>query len=250
LRQLIDSFDAMTLDLKKSREELVKVERVLAWKEMAKQVAHEIKNPLTPMKLSVQHLRQAFRDRAEGFSEILETVSKTIIEQIETLSRIASEFSHFGQMPRRKLEECDLHVVLRESVQLFEQDRNVVVSSHLAPSIPPILADREELRRAFINLIRNGIQSMDGRGRIEIRTAREEGGIRITIRDEGKGVPEEMRDRLFQPNFSTKTDGMGLGLAIVKKTVGDLGGPVLLLPAEGKGTIASIFLPLPDEGGG
>lgn len=249
LRQLIDSFDAMTHDLKRGRDELVKVERELAWKEMAKQVAHEIKNPLTPMKLSVQHLRQAFRDRAEGFGGILETVSETIIEQIETLSRIASEFSHFGQMPRRKPEECDLHGVLRESVQLFEQDRNVVVSSHFAPSIPPILADREELRRAFINLIRNGIQAMEGKGRIEIRTSREEGGIRITIRDEGKGIPEEMRDKLFQPNFSTKTDGMGLGLAIVKKTISDLGGTVALIPAEGKGTVASIFLPLPEEGG-
>lgn len=250
LRQLIDSFDAMTRDLKRNREELVKVERELAWKEMAKQVAHEIKNPLTPMKLSVQHLRQAFRDRAGNFDEILEAVTRTMVEQIETLSRIASEFSHFGRMPRRKLEDCDLHDVLRESVQLFEQDANIVVATHFAASIPPILADREELRRAFINVIRNGIQAMEGRGRIEIRTSLEEGGVRITIRDEGKGIPEEMRDRLFQPNFSTKTDGMGLGLAIVKKTIDDLGGTVALLPAEGKGTIASIFLPLQDEEAG
>ncbi len=247
VRQLIDSFDAMTKDLKKSREELVRVERELAWKEMAKQVAHEIKNPLTPMKLSVQHLRQAFHDRAGNLEEILDTVSKTIIEQIETLSRIASEFSHFGRMPRRKLEECDLHDVLRESAQLFEQDAHIVVARYFADSLPPIFADREELRRAFINLIRNGIQAMEGRGRIEIRTAREEGGIRITIRDEGKGIPAEMRDKLFQPNFSTKTDGMGLGLAIVKKTIDDLGGTVVLLPAEGKGTVASIFLPLAEE---
>jgi two-component system nitrogen regulation sensor histidine kinase NtrY len=222
----------------------VMVERELAWKEMAKQVAHEIKNPLTPMKLSVQHLRQAFHDRAENLNEILDAVTKTIIDQIETLSRIASEFSHFGRMPRRQVGECDLHAVLRESAQLFEQDRNIVFSFRLAPSLPPVLADREELRRAFINLIRNGIQAMDGRGRIDIRTGQEEGGIRITIRDEGRGIPEEMRGKLFQPNFSTKTDGMGLGLAIVKKTIDDLGGTVSLLPAEGKGTEASIFLPL------
>jgi signal transduction histidine kinase len=250
LRQLIDSFDAMTRDLKRSREKLVLVERELAWKEMAKQVAHEIKNPLTPMKLSVQHLRQAFHDRAANMDEILETVTTTIIEQIETLNRIASEFSHFGRMPRRKLEACDLQDVLRESAQLFEQDRNILISSDVGPSLPPILADREELRRAFINLIRNGIQAMDGKGRIDIRAQREEGGIRITIRDEGKGIPEDVRDKLFQPNFSTKTDGMGLGLAIVKKTIDDLGGTVLLVPAEGKGTVASIFLPLKDEGEG
>jgi two-component system nitrogen regulation sensor histidine kinase NtrY len=217
---------------------------------MAKQVAHEIKNPLTPMKLSVQHLRQAFHDRAANLDEILDTVTKTIVEQIETLSRIASEFSHFGRMPRRKLEECDLQDVLRESIQLFEQDRNVVFSCHFAPSLPPIFADREELRRAFINLIRNGIQAMDGKGRIDIHTEHEEGEVRITIRDEGKGIPEEVQDKLFQPNFSTKTDGMGLGLAIVKKTVDDLGGTVVLVPAEGKGTAARISLPLKEEGEG
>jgi two-component system nitrogen regulation sensor histidine kinase NtrY len=244
LKQLIDSFDAMTRDLKRNREELVTAERELAWKEMAKQVAHEIKNPLTPMKLSVQHLRQAFHDRAGNLDEIMETVTKTIIDQIETLSRIASEFSHFGRMPKRHMEECDLQAVLQESAQLFEQDRNILFSYDFASSLPPIIADREELRRAFINLIRNGIQAMDGKGRIDIRTAREESGISITIRDEGKGIPEEMRGKLFQPNFSTKTDGMGLGLAIVKKTIDDLGGTVELLPVEGKGTVARIFLPL------
>jgi two-component system nitrogen regulation sensor histidine kinase NtrY len=249
LRQLIDSFEAMTRDLKSSREQLVMVERELAWKEMAKQVAHEIKNPLTPMKLSVQHLRQAFHDGAANLDEILNTVTTTIVEQIETLSRIASEFSHFARMPRRKLEPCDLQEVLRESAQLFEQDRNIVFSSRIEPGLPPIQADREELRRAFINLLRNGIQAMDGKGRIEIEARREEGGVRITIRDEGKGIPDELRGKLFQPNFSTKTDGMGLGLAIVKKTIDDLGGTVVLIPAEGKGTVASIFLPLEEEAG-
>jgi signal transduction histidine kinase len=250
LRQLIDSFGAMTRDLKRSRDELVTVERELAWKEMAKQVAHEIKNPLTPMKLSVQHLRQAFHDRAANLEEILNAVSATLIEQIEALSRIASEFSHFGQMPRRRLEACDLRDILRESTQLFEQDRNVEFSSRIAEPLPPVLADREELRRAFINLIRNGIQAMDGSGRIEIQARREGGRIRVAIRDEGKGIPEEARERLFQPNFSTKTDGMGLGLAIVKKTIDDLGGTVVLEPAEGKGTVAIVYLPLKEEGEG
>jgi len=246
--ELARAFELMTRNLKQSREELIRYERELAWKEMAKQVAHEIKNPLTPMKLSVQHLRQAFHDRASNLDEILNTVTTTLVEQIETLSRIASEFSHFARMPRRRFEACDLQDVLRESTQLFEQDRNIVFSSRIEPGLPPVQADREELRRAFINLIRNGIQAMDGKGRIDIEARREEGGVRITIRDEGKGIPEELRAKLFQPNFSTKTDGMGLGLAIVKKTVDDLGGSVALLPAEGKGTVASIFLPLEEVG--
>jgi signal transduction histidine kinase len=244
LRQLIDSFETMTRDLKKSRDDLVRYERELAWKEMAKQVAHEIKNPLTPMKLSVQHLRQAFHDGAQNLGEIVETVSRTMIEQIETLSRIASEFSHFARMPRRKMEDCDVNAVLRESVQLFEQDRNVEFRLDQAEDLPPIAADREELRRAFINVLRNGMQAMEGKGRIEIETRFVNCQIRIAIRDHGRGIPEEMEGRLFQPNFSTKSDGMGLGLAIVKKTIDDLGGTVSLEPAPEGGTVAVIVIPI------
>jgi two-component system, NtrC family, nitrogen regulation sensor histidine kinase NtrY len=243
LRELIDSFDAMTLDLKTSRDNLVRFERELAWREMAKQVAHEIKNPLTPMRLSVQHLRQAFRDKARNFEDILDTVSRTMIEQIDTLSRIASEFSHFARMPRRQLVQCEVNDLLRESVELFQHDRNVRFSFSLADGLPSVVGDKEEVRRAFINIIRNGIQAMEEKGRIDIVTGATEGGIRITIRDQGKGIPGEMREKLFQPNFSTKTDGMGLGLAIVKKTFDDMGGTVALEPAEGGGTAAIIFIP-------
>lgn len=243
LRELIDSFDAMTLDLKTNRDNLVRFERELAWREMAKQVAHEIKNPLTPMRLSVQHLRQAFRDKVQNFDEILDTVSRTIIEQIDTLSRIASEFSHFARMPRRQLVQCDVNALLRESVELFQHDRNVRFSFSLADRLPSALGDKEEVRRAFINIIRNGIQAMGEKGRIDIETRGADGGVRITIRDHGKGIPAEMREKLFQPNFSTKTDGMGLGLAIVKKTFDDMGGTVTLEPAEGGGTAARFFIP-------
>jgi two-component system nitrogen regulation sensor histidine kinase NtrY len=247
VRELIEAFDTMTRELKRGRDDLVRYERELAWKEMAKQVAHEIKNPLTPMKLSIQHLRQAFRDRARNFDEILDSVTRTMIEQIETLSRIASEFSHFARMPRRRIEECDINVVLQESAKLFDQDQNVQFRFALSEGLPGAVADREELRRAFINIIRNGIQAMDGRGRIEIGTVLKDRAIVVTIRDHGKGVSAEMAGKLFEPNFSTKTDGMGLGLAIVKKTVDDLGGTVSLTPAPGGGTVATIIIPL-EEG--
>jgi len=243
LKELINSFGAMTRDLKRSREELVRVERELAWKEMAKQVAHEIKNPLTPMKLSIQHLRQTYRDKAHDFDQILDNVTRTVIDQIDTLGRIASEFSHFARMPKRQLEEYDVNAVLRESVHLFSQDSGVRFEVTADASVPPVTADREELRRAFINIIRNGIQAMDGRGKIVITTARVQGGVRISIRDFGRGVPEEMKEKLFQPNFSTKTDGMGMGLAIVKKTIDDLGGSVTIGRAPRKGTVVTIELP-------
>jgi signal transduction histidine kinase len=127
---------------------------------------------------------------------------------------------------------------------LFEQDRNVEFRLDQAEDLPPIAADREELRRAFINVLRNGMQAMEGKGRIEIETRFVNCQIRIAIRDHGRGIPEEMEGRLFQPNFSTKSDGMGLGLAIVKKTIDDLGGTVSLEPAPEGGTVAVIVIPI------
>jgi nitrogen fixation/metabolism regulation signal transduction histidine kinase len=250
--ELIDAFGAMTKDLKKNREELVRFERELAWKEMAKQVAHEIKNPLTPMKLAIQHLRMTYQDHAENFDQILNDVSRTIIEQVDTLSRIASEFSHFARMPKRQLEPCDISQVLTETMQLFERQGGVLYEMNLAEGLPPVLADREELRRAFINVVRNALQAMENRGVVRMTAERQGAQVRVTIADTGPGIPEEMKARLFQPNFSTKTEGMGLGLAIVKKTIDDLGGTIELTSTPGKGTTVSIVLPgaESDPGGG
>jgi signal transduction histidine kinase len=248
--ELISAFDQMTHDLRRGREEAARFERELAWKEMARQVAHEIKNPLTPMRLSVQHLRRTYLDRAPNFPEILENVTRTVIEQIDALSRIASEFSHFGRMPRRSLEELDVNGIAGEAADLFRQESRITLEREFAGDLPRVLCDREELRRALINVIRNGIQATDGEGRIVIRTSNAEGGIRIAVTDFGRGVPEELKPRLFQPNFSTKTDGMGLGLAIVRKSMEDLGGWVRLESTEGKGTTVILWLPVTASSGG
>ena len=245
---LVHAFESMTLDLRASRDNLVQAERELAWKEMARQVAHEIKNPLTPMRLSIQHLRQTYRDRVPDFGEILDQVTRTVIEQIDTLSRIASEFSSFARMPRRILEVCNVRDVVTAAVQLFEQDARVMFDVTADEDLPPLTVDREELRRAFINIIRNGVQAMNGEGRIIITVKRRAETVRISFRDAGAGIPDELKSKLFQPNFSTKTDGMGLGLAIVKKTVDDLGGSVRIESEIGKGTTVIVDLPLPESG--
>ncbi|MCC6397892.1 MAG: ATP-binding protein [Bacteroidetes bacterium] len=241
--ELVQSFDTMTRELERSRDSLVQVERELAWKEMARQVAHEIKNPLTPMKLSIQHLRRAYLDGAKNFGEILEHVSQTIIDQIEALSRIASEFSAFARMPRRTLAPCAPGEVVAEAVQLFRQDSRVTFQLTVQPGLPDIMADHEELRRACINIIRNGVQAMNGEGRFEITVASAERGVRLDFRDFGHGIPDDVKPKLFKPNFSTKTDGMGLGLAIVKKTVDDLGGSVFIESTVGEGTTVTLLLP-------
>lgn len=243
IQELIQSFDAMTKDLKHSRENLVQYERELAWKEMAKQVAHEIKNPLTPMKLALQHLRQTYKDGVQNFDEVFEDVSQMVIRQVDALSRIASEFSSFARMPNARLERCSLNDILREALYLFEQDRKVTFDLHLQQHLPPIMADREELRRAFINIIRNGIQAMDNAGRMTVTSVGRDAEIEIRIQDYGTGIPDEIKEKLFQPNFSTKTDGMGLGLAIVKKTIEDLNGRIALDSKVGEGTTVIIHLP-------
>lgn len=245
--ELVNSFDAMTRNLKRSRDELVRYERDLAWKEMAKQVAHEIKNPLTPMKLSLQHLRQTYRDRVPDFDRVFDEVSRTIIEQIDALSRIASEFSAFARMPVARMEACDVHKILLESIHLFERDGVVTFRTELAPALPPVTADAEQLRAAFINIIRNAVQAMGGSGTIEVSTQRNGATVGIAIRDFGPGIPEEMKGKLFQPNFSTKTDGMGLGLAIVKKTIDDVHGMITIESTPGSGTTVKIELPASAE---
>ena len=247
ISELIRSFEGMTRDLERSRRELVRYERELAWKEMAKQVAHEIKNPLTPMRLSVQHLRRTYADGAADFGAILDNVTRTVIEQIDTLSRIASEFSHFARMPRRNLDRQEIRPIVEEAVRLFDQESSIAFDVRVGKGLPQVIADREELRRALINIIRNGIQAMDGAGDIVITAEKEKGGVALAVTDHGKGVPEEMIDRLFMPNFSTKTDGMGLGLAIVKKTVEDLHGTVTLTSTVGEGTTVRLWLPGADE---
>jgi signal transduction histidine kinase len=198
------------------------------------------------MRLSIQHLRRTYLDGAGNFGEILESVTRTVIEQIDTLSRIASEFSHFARMPRRNLDRMDVGRVIEEAARLFSQETSVVFDIQIRDGIPPIIADREELRRALINIIRNGIQAMDGTGSIVIRSSPERGGVAVSVTDFGKGVPDDMIGKLFMPNFSTKTDGMGLGLAIVKKTIEDLHGTVTLKSEEGKGTTVFLWLPSAD----
>ncbi|MEX1276283.1 MAG: ATP-binding protein [Bacteroidota bacterium] len=242
--ELVDSFNEMTDELKSNREHLVRAERELAWKEMAKQVAHEIKNPLTPMKLSMQHLVQAYRDGVSNFGEVLDRVARTMVDQVEALSRIASEFSNFARMPVRKFERVDVNDLLRETVALFAGVRGVEFRTDYSEVPLPLVADKDELRRALINIIRNSVQAMDQEGVVAIESSVHGGTCRIHIRDNGPGIPEEVQAKVFQPNFSTKTDGMGIGLAITRKVIEDLDGTITLRSTVGEGTVIEIMLPV------
>lgn len=260
--ELVDSFNTMQDQLAESRRRLAQQERQLAWREMARQVAHEIKNPLTPMKLSVQYLRRSFEDNANKgerlFADQFDRITSSLTEQIDALARIANEFSSFARMPQRIEELLDLNAVIAEAATLMEAEAPFPVSLDLVDEALIVRADREEVRRIYINLIKNAIQSIpDGReGQITITTRREwdetPAGVALsTVSDNGSGIPEDLHDKIFVPNFSTKTSGTGLGLAIVRKSVEDLHGEIGFETAEDEGTSFWIRLPLEvDEPGG
>jgi two-component system, NtrC family, nitrogen regulation sensor histidine kinase NtrY len=240
---LAKTFNNMVAKLKANMIELAKQEREIAWKEMAKQVAHEIKNPLTPIKLSVQHLRQAFKDKAVDREEILQRVTQTVIEQIDALSKIATEFSNFAKMPETKFERIDIGRLIKETVNLYcEVDRINFIEKYSEAQIM-VIADRDQLRGVFTNIIRNAIQAINGTGDITIETCQQKHNCVIKISDTGDGIPAEILKKIFMPNFSTKTEGMGLGLAIAHRVIEDHGGTISCSSQPGKVTTFEIRLP-------
>ncbi|MDX1547727.1 MAG: ATP-binding protein, partial [Rhodothermales bacterium] len=255
--ELVETFNEMQEQLAESRRKLAQQERQLAWREMARQVAHEIKNPLTPMKLSVQHLRRTFDDAAAGeaapapapdarFARLFERVTGTLIEQIDTLARIANDFSTFARMPTRVLERLDLNEVVRQAVRLMQNEAEAEIALDLAPEPLVVEADQEELRRTFINLLKNAIQALpeDGAGAVRVTTQREGEGAYAAVIDTGTGIPDALHAKIFEPNFSTKTSGTGLGLAIARKTVEEHGGAIGFETEAGVGTTFWVRLPL------
>ncbi|HSD62205.1 MAG TPA: ATP-binding protein, partial [Ignavibacteriaceae bacterium] len=216
IRDLMEGFNAMTQELKRNEIEMAELERENAWKEMAKQVAHEIKNPLTPMKLAVQQLIISYRDKNKNFDSIFEKVSKTVLNQIDNLNIIASEFSRFARMPNFKLEVMDIIPVIRDTMNLFvEEDVNMMFVSELKEAVAE--TDRFQVRRLFINMIRNSIQAESES--INISLKKEEEFFILTIDDNGKGIDEQHREKIFEPGYTTKEKGMGIGLKLSKRFV-------------------------------
>jgi signal transduction histidine kinase len=241
---LASAFNRMTKELESTRDRAAQSEREGAWKEMARQVAHEIKNPLTPMKLSVQHVQHAHEVKDTNFSAVFTRVMKTLSEQIDVLTRIASEFSRFGEMPRRRYAFVSLKKVVESALSLFDAERaHIRFVADVPDTVSSIYADEEEFRRTLVNLLRNAIQAMDGWGMIVITASESNGIIHLSIKDTGAGMSEETLRKAFDPNFSTKTSGMGLGLAIVKRTITDMSGTIRVESIPGKGTTFHIDLP-------
>jgi signal transduction histidine kinase len=248
---LVREYNRMVEELAESADRLARSERESAWREMAKQVAHEIKNPLTPMKLGVQHLHRAWREKSPNLDTIMQQVTQTLVEQIDTLSNIATEFSNFAKMPRAVNEKVDLSAVVRSAVALYGENEHATITCYEHPPQGiTVYADREHLMRVFSNLLKNAIQAIpEGtKGHIHVEMKREANHVSVSVRDNGVGISEDAAARIFTPNFTTKTGGMGLGLAMVKNMVEQAGGTVGFSSRTGEGTTFTVVLPLYEAG--
>lgn len=244
---LVKEYNRMISELEDSALLLAKSERESAWREMAKQVAHEVKNPLTPMKLSVQYLMKAWDDKRPDFDERLRKFKESMIEQIDTLSNIASEFSYFAKMPMAVKQEFNLVEMIENCTQFFEHNEyqsDIEFISHVDEKRCIVLADKDQLLRVFNNIIRNGMQSIpsDRIGLIQIEINETPTNYIVTFKDNGQGIPDDIKDKIFTPNFTTKSSGMGLGLAMTKTIVENLEGKIWFETELNEGTIFYIEL--------
>ncbi len=239
LKDLLDGFNLMTSELKKNQIELAEMERETAWKEMAKQVAHEIKNPLTPMKLALQQLIISYKDKSHDFDKLFEKVSQTVLNQIDNLNQIASEFSRFAKMPSLKIEVIDLVTILNDTVNMFiDEKTSIKINTGLLKA--EIEADVSQLRRMLINLIRNSLQA--GATIISIDLTQEQSNYQILISDNGQGISVPDREKIFDENFTTKKQGMGLGLSLAKRFLESINGEIMLQSTSPTITVFRIII--------
>ncbi len=240
---LVDSFNQMAGDLERQRRDLERVSRVAAWAEMARQVAHEVKNPLTPIQLATEHLRRVYADRRSDLDQVFEACTETILKQVRSLREIVTEFSSFARPATPEAAPLDLASLVRSAVGPYHGVLPPQVSLRLdLRVVPGVVGDRRLLERAVVNLIENALQAVGERGAIEVRVAAEPGRAFVEVVDSGPGPDPEVRARAFEPFFSTKTGGSGLGLALVRKIAQDHGGGASLEGEPGR-TRARLWLP-------
>ncbi len=228
--------------------DLIKGERAAAWREVARRIAHEIKNPLTPIQLSAQRLQKKFGDRMSEDRAVFSECISTIIKQVEEMKTLVDEFSSFARMPAANPVSTDIRDIIDEVLFLYrEAHRGVSFSADLAKDLPRLNLDRNQIKRVFINLLENAVEAVDGRGSIEVsgRHSRKDRKVEVTVADNGRGIPAPNRNRLFEPYFSTKKGGTGLGLAIVETIMKDHKGQIRVRNNRPKGTKFILEFPVP-----
>jgi two-component system nitrogen regulation sensor histidine kinase NtrY len=226
---------------------LVRAQKAAAWREVARRLAHEIKNPLTPIQLCAERLRRHFSAAPDATRQLVDECTTTIVGEVESLKGLVDEFSQFARMPAPRAVPTDLHQLLGEALALYNGIfTEVEIRRHFAPQLPAVAVDPEQIRRVVINVVDNAIEAMDQRGTIDLETHHDAGShtVRITVADNGPGIPPAEREKLFLPYYSTKRRGSGLGLAIVRRIVAEHGGTIEVSDNTPRGTRFSIHLPV------
>jgi two-component system nitrogen regulation sensor histidine kinase NtrY len=248
--ELADAFNHMTRQLTEQRDRLVQTERVAAWRELARRLAHELKNPLFPLQLTVENLQRARQQTSEQFDEIFFESTAALREELENLKNIVSRFSDFAKMPAPELQPFDLNESIRGIVKLFEPQFSalgrppITAELYLDEHLPRLQADPTLLRRAIENLVLNSLDAMPAGGTLTVRTSQHKGWACLEVTDTGSGLTPEECARLFTPYYTSKPQGTGLGLAIVQSVVSDHGGKITVESAQGAGSTFRIELPM------
>ena len=243
--QLARAFNRMTQELVAQRERLVQAERVAAWRELARRLAHELKNPLFPLQITVENMQRARTQAPDQFDEVFREGTDTLLAELANLKQIIGRFSDFSKMPAPQKQTLDMNRLVADTMRLFEPQftkAQIAAKADLEPNLPTISADPEQMTRVLRNLVLNAIDAMPQGGALRVKTAPRDGGIRMEISDTGQGLTPEECDRLFTPYYTTKTHGTGLGLAIVQSVISDHQGRISVESQPGKGTSFRIDL--------
>jgi two-component system, NtrC family, nitrogen regulation sensor histidine kinase NtrY len=243
---LVKEYNKMVKKLEVSAEALAKGEREGAWREMARQVAHEIKNPLTPMKLSIQFLQKSIDNNSVNVKELTAQVAKTLVEQIDHLSKIAFDFSQFANIGNTNVEVFDINEVIRSLDNLYKAGHEGDIKLNAVEGKVLVKADKTQMNRLFTNLIQNAIEACNEKDKcsIEVKEVQVDGVVQISVKDNGEGIPKEMHSKIFVPNFTTKSSGTGLGLAMCKGIVEQAGGRIWFETETGVGSTFYVELPV------
>jgi signal transduction histidine kinase len=246
LRRLVDAFNGMAAELKAQRAQLERTHRIEAWAEMARQVAHEIKNPLTPIQLSAEHLRRVHEDRGTPMSPVLENCVDTILGQVRLLRQISAEFSSFASSPTARLASADPVELVRDVVEPYRPGLagRIDVRNEVSGPLPQVFVDRTLVSRALANIVENALHAMPGQGTLTVTGRHDGASVVIAVSDTGLGMDAEALARVFEPYFSTKTTGTGLGLPIARRNIELSGGAIQVDSEKGRGTRVTIILPV------
>jgi two-component system nitrogen regulation sensor histidine kinase NtrY len=236
----------MAAELKAQRDQLERTHRLEAWAEMARQVAHEIKNPLTPIQLSAEHLRRVHADRGEPLGPVLDSCVTAILGQVRLLRQISSEFSSFAASPTARLAAVDLPELVNEVVEPYRTGLagRIDIHNHVASPLPRVFVDRTLIARALSNIVENALHAMPGKGSLTLTAEVDAQAVLLRIRDTGVGMDDDALARVFEPYFSTKATGTGLGLPIARRNVELSGGEIQVESEKGRGTLVTLRLPI------